>query len=429
MRTILFIIMVLAGMPVFSQTTLTIEECRELALENNIRVRNSRQSVVAAKETKREAFTKYFPEISASGLAFQSNHDVMQLNVMNMFTLGLVRKGISGSVSFTQPIFAGGRIVNGNKLAGIGEAVSELQLRQSREEVTLTVDQYYWKLATLIESRKTINEVVAMLDTLTYQINVAVKAGVTTKNDLLEVTLKRNEMESAAIDLDNGIGLCRMLLAQYIGRPEENISLPAELFPSEGPELMHDIYRDPASSVSSTVGYQLLQEKVKGSKLNERIELGKNLPMVGVGGGWFYEDIVAQGHNFGAIFLSVSVPISGWWGGSHAMRNRKAQTHMAANELEDATQLLQIKMKNAWDELTSAHRKMRLAKESIAQSAENLRMYDSFYHAGTSTITDLLNAQTLYRQSQDKYFDAYSTYRVKITEYLQASGQTGAVIY
>lgn len=424
MKAILFIIIILVGLPVFSQTTLTVEECRELALENNVRIRNSRQSIVAAKETKREAFTKYFPEISASGLAFQSNHDVMQLNVMNMFTLGLIRKGISGSVSFTQPVFAGGRIVNGNKLAAIGEAVSELQLRQSREEVTLTVDQYYWKLATLIESRKTVDEVIAMLDTLTYQIKVAVEAGVTTKNDLLEVTLRKNEMESAAIDLDNGIGLCRMLLAQYIGRSDANISLPAELFPSEVPELTQDIYRDPVNSVSSTVGYQLLQEKLKGAKLNERIELGKNLPTVGVGGGWFYEDIVAQGHNFGAVFLSVSVPISGWWGGSYAMRNRKAQTLMAANELEDATQLLQIKMKNAWDELTSAHRKMGLAKESIAQSTENLRMYDSFYHAGTSTITDLLQSQTLYRQSQDRYFEAYATYRIKTIEYKQASGQT-----
>lgn len=423
MRAILFIIIILIGLPVFSQTTLTVEECRELALENNVRIRNSRQFIVAAKETKREAFTKYFPEISASGLAFQSNHDVMQLNVMDMFTLGLIRKGISGSVSFTQPIFAGGRIVNGNKLAAIGEAVSELQLRQSREEVTLTVDQYYWKLATLIESRKTVDEVIAMLDTLTYQIKVAVEAGVTTKNDLLEVTLRKNEMESAAIDLDNGIGLCRMLLAQYIGRSDANISLPAELFPSEVPELTQDIYREPVSSVSSTVGYQLLQEKLKGAKLNERIELGKNLPTVGIGGGWFYEDIVAQGHNFGAVFLSVSVPISGWWGGSHAMRNRKAQTLIATNELEDATQLLQIKMKNAWDELTSAHRKMGLAKESIAQSTENLRMYDSFYHAGTSTITDLLQTQTLYRQSQDRYFEAYATYRIKTIEYMQASGQ------
>ena len=423
MRAIVFIILVWIGLPIFSQTTFTLDECREMALENNVRIRNSRQNVVAAKETRREAFTKYFPEISASGLAFQANHDVMQYNVMDMFTLGLIRKGISGSISFAQPIFAGGRIVNGNKLAEIGEAVSELQLRQSRNEVILTVNQYYWKLATLMESRKTVNEVIAMLDTLTYQINIAVESGVTTKNDLLEVTLRRNEMESAAIDLDNGIGLCSMLLAQYIGKPEENIVLPADLFPIEVPDLSHDIYRIPANSVSATVGYQLLQEKVKGAKLNERIELGKNLPTVGIGGGWVYEDIVAQGHNFGAVFLSVSVPISEWWGGSHAMRNKKVQTLMAMNELEDATQLLQIKMKNAWDELTSAHRKIGLAKESIAQSAENLRMYDSFYHAGTSTITDLLQAQTLYRQSQDRYFDVYAKYRIKMVEYLQASGQ------
>lgn len=42
---------------------------------------------------------------------------------------------------------------------------------------------------------------------------------------------------------------------------------------------------------------------------------------------------------------------------------------------------------------------------------------------GVSTVTDLLDAQTLYRQSVDRYFDAMASYEVKKVEYLVATGR------
>lgn len=38
-------------------------------------------------------------------------------------------------------------------------------------------------------------------------------------------------------------------------------------------------------------------------------------------------------------------------------------------------------------------------------------------------MSDLLNAQTMYQQSCDKFVDAYSVYRLKIVEYLKATGR------
>lgn len=162
---------------------------------------------------------------------------------------------------------------------------------------------------------------------------------------------------------------------------------------------------------------------MKASELEEKIAVGENLPTVGVGAGYFYDDVISQRHGFGAVFVSVSVPISSWWGGSHAIKRRKLETANARMEMNDLSQMLCIKMINAWDDLTSAHRKMEIAKESIAQSAENLRMNQNFFHAGVSNVTDLLDAQTLYRQSLDQYTEAYGAYRVARVSYLQATGQ------
>lgn len=46
-----------------------------------------------------------------------------------------------------------------------------------------------------------------------------------------------------------------------------------------------------------------------------------------------------------------------------------------------------------------------------------------YYKAGTVTMSELLEAQSLYRQSRDKYVEAYTHYELKKREYLQLTGR------
>lgn len=80
-------------------------------------------------------------------------------------------------------------------------------------------------------------------------------------------------------------------------------------------------------------------------------------------------------------------------------------------------------MRDAWDNLTASYRKMQNAFDAIAQAGENLRLNESYYKVGVSSITDLLEAQTLYKRACDQYIAAYSDYQVKTTEYMKATGQ------
>lgn len=115
--------------------------------------------------------------------------------------------------------------------------------------------------------------------------------------------------------------------------------------------------------------------------------------------------------------------MSGWWGGSHDIKKQKLQVRNAVNQLEDQSELLLIRMQNTWNDLNNAFRQVRIARLSIEQSEENLRLNADYYAAGTCSISDLLDAQTLYRQSCDKYVEAYAQYEVKKREYLQVTGR------
>lgn len=406
-----------------TDSILSLQQCIDMAVANNTAMKTAGNNTEAARRTRREAFTKYFPEITAQGFGFRTHNYVLQYNMLNLIEIGLIQHGAMAGVQALQPIFMGGQIVNGNQLAKVGEAVAQLQEAQTESEVRLTTEQYYWKLATLKATKGAFTSGLALLDTLARQVAVAVDAGIVTNNELLKVQLQRNDFAAKMVDLDNGIKLCRMVLSQYVGAPYTSpVDIAAEV-PEQTPPYPLDLRVDPAAALPETNDYKLLVSQVKAKKLEKRMEVGKNLPTVLGGAGWYYHNVLEQGHNFGALMLAVNIPISGWWGGSQAIKRKDLELKNAELELDDLSDMLQINMQNKWDDLTAAHRKMEIASQAIEQSAENLRLNKAFYDAGTATITDLLDAQTLNQEAKDKYIAAYGDFRVAVADYLAATGR------
>ncbi|MDE6366900.1 MAG: TolC family protein, partial [Muribaculaceae bacterium] len=213
MKTLIYAAMLCASLcPAAAQndSTLSLQQCIDMAVANNAAMKTAANNTEAARQQRREAFTKYFPEISAQGFGFRTHNYVLQYNALDLLKIELVKHGAMAGVQALQPIFMGGQIVNGNQLAKVGEAVAELQASQTASEVKVTAEKYYWQLATLKATKSALTTGLELLDTLSRQVEVAVDAGIVTTNELLKVRLQRNEFASKMVDLDNGIKLSRM---------------------------------------------------------------------------------------------------------------------------------------------------------------------------------------------------------------------------
>jgi outer membrane protein TolC len=401
---------------------LTLDQCRDMAIENNVKIKNAETSITAAKETSKEAYTNYFPTVSGSAFGYNANKGLIQMDMPDM-QMSMLKNGILAGVTATQPVFAGGQIVNGNKLAKVGIRVSELQLDQARKEVVLNVEKYFWQVVTLKEKKRTLATIDEMLKSLCNDVDAAVKAGLRTRNDLLQVQLKRNDIAGSMLNLDNGLALSRRVLAQYIGKTNADIDVVLSESVDSVPLFPQQLYVDHSAALLTTPEYKLLEQNVKSKELQQKLEVGKNLPTVGIGAGYMYDNLMDKDHPFGVAFVSVSVPISGWWGGSHAIKERKAQVIIANETMSDASDLLVINMQHLWDDVKDAYQQILIAQNSIEQSTENLRLNQDYYAAGITTMSDLLDAQSLYQQSRDKLVENYSDFKIKVLEYCQATGQ------
>ncbi len=410
------------ALSVEAQRSLTLEECSQLALENNARMKNARLDVKGAEEVRKEAFTKYFPSISATGGAFTSDNGMAELALVpGLLEMTMAKNGVMGGVTAVQPVFAGGQILNNNKLAALAVEVSRYQMKQSENEVLLTVEQYYWLHVSLQEKRKTVSLLETLIDNLYKDVEASVRAGVANRNELLQVQLKKNSIASDRLKVDNNLRLSKMLLSQYIGLPEDDFTVQATL---QEPLPSPETYRiDLMSALPTTVAYKLLDKNVEASRLQYKLKVGQNLPSVGIGAGYMYHNILDTDHSFGMIFATVSVPLTDWWGGSHAIRKQKLQLKAAEYTRQDTNEKLLLQMQKLWNELEEAYEQAKISEESVKTAEENVRLSTDYYQVGTETLSDLLNAQSLLQQSRDQYTDDYTNYLIKRTEYLQATGR------
>ena len=446
-KVMMFLLLYLFTFSPLSAQTYSLQQLKDSALHNNIAIRSAKHSIDAAQEQRRESFTKYFPTVSGTGLWFNANKGMAQTDINlsenispelgmvlaqslppealailgSPMSISMMKNGTIGSLMAVQPVFAGGQIINGNKLAKVGEDVSRLQLQLSENEVEKQTEQYYWQLASLQEKMKTIEAVQTLLADINKDVDVAVRAGVAMRNDLLQVQLRQNDVESQKLKVQNGINILRLLLAQYCGlNNSEFVIESAEYVDGSSPQV---IKQDCDQALLGTTEYKLLNKQVEATNLQRKMEIGKNLPIIGVGAGYNYHNLLDNNHSFAMVFATVSVPISDWWGGSHAIKRKKIEQQKAEEQLADNSELLKIRMQNAWNNVEESHQQLQIAQRSIEQAEENLRLNRDYYRAGTSRMSDLLEAQLLYQQSLDRRTDAYADYRNKLLEYRQATGQ------
>ena len=398
--------------------TYTLEECCRLALEQNAKIKTATNDRSVAVMEKKEAFTNFPPSVSLMGGAMKADDAMLQM-AMGDQTMKLMDGGMYGSVMASLPIYAGGKILNGHKLAELGVEISELQLHQTQNEVKLTVARYYWQIVVLTEKLRTLESVRELLDNMSRDVNHAVEAGIRKRNDLLQVQLRKNDTQSAFIDVEKNLEVCKMLLAQYMGVESDKVEVAISL--DTAPVSPDALFVNHTDVLETTPEYRLLQKNVDAARLQKRMALGEYLPTVSVSGGYMYQDFMGPSQNSFIGMVSVSVPIS--WKAPYSVKKQKYRYRNAVTKLNDGGEQLIIRMQKTQNDLQSAYQQVLIAQKSIDQAAEYLRLNENYYKAGTSSMSDLLDAQTLFRQSKDKYAEVYADYEIKKTEYLQITGR------
>ena len=432
---------------------LTLEECREMALQNNSSAVGAALDLEAARYQKQEAFAEYFPRVSAMGFGFWAFDPLLEIGVKDIFgnndfsnnLQGLIdsyapmyglptsyttlNRGYLAGVSVMQPIFAGGRIVNGNRLAALGVEAAGLQQEVQRRSTSDEIEGYWWQVVSLQEKRELLAGSKEFVDTLFRDVTAAYEAGLVTEDELLQVKLARNELLSNEVQLDNGLKLAKMNLLNSIGQSYTVISANASeerpyidsivLADEEGlPGPPEAYYADEESIAASMEETRLLELQVEAAELQKKMALGEALPQLAVGATYGYYDFTGKGDFNGLAFATVQIPISDWGKTGAKMKRLQTQVDKAASQRDYLQSQIILGVRQSWVELNSAWSQYQLALDSEAAAEASFGRVERNYEAGMVTIAELLQSQTSLRQASDKRADALNSYRQALRKWL-----------
>lgn len=423
--------------------TLSLDSCKQLAIKNNKKIIEAGYEVKMSEEVHKNAFTNYFPQVSASAMAMKSSDYLVKGNIPEMNlpvydgnTANLANPTLfsyfpatainaldylnTASVSIALPLYAGGQIKNGNELAAIGEDVSSKQKALTTNDVLVRTDELYWTVISLGEKLKTLDSYRALLDTLNRDVSNYTKAGLAQRNDLLKVQLKQNELQSNRLKLVNGISLTKRALCQHIG-----IAYDTTLVLSDHP-IVSSLLSKPLTAndaVPNRLEYQMLDKATEAEELQMKMTRGKMMPQLSLGAIGAYVDIANTTATQELAFASLSIPISDWWGGSHKLKQQKLNIEKARNKLNETSELIVLQIKQADNEVTESFDQIKLALKSVEQAQENQKVTDDNYRSGNIGISDLLEAQALFQSSKDNLINMQCNYEIVKSKYLQSIGQ------
>ena len=414
---------------------LSLQDCRRLALQNNEQITTANNAVEKAKLDRQIAFAQYLPKVDGSVTMIQlQNQDLLDIGDV----LGLqlqTRDTYLAGINVTLPLYVGGQLTAANRLAAIGQKVSEEQRRKTEMQIIADVDNAYYQLIAVRAKVQMLEAYAQQMQRLYDQVKLAAAVQMATDNDLLRITTKQNEVSYLLQKARNGEQLCGLALANIIGTDFEQTIIPTDtVFNSM-------LSGFPAEEITDRPDLLLLQQQVKASEVLVKKECSNYLPTVALVGSYSYHDnlklkgelnlpngksldynhTIRGGSPY--AMLSLKLPIFHW--GAEFKKVKKAKLSLSDSQLQlqQLERSMRVEVRRAVQNVTDAQRMVETATVGRQQADENLRVMRQKYDNQLCTMTDLLDAQSQWQQARSNLIEAQTQLKIYETEYLRVTGR------
>lgn len=422
-----------------AQRVLTLDSCRSLAKEHSRTLQQKDEEIKAAHAKKQQVMTNFFPQVAARGIYLHMQKELhlidwdKPLGHLNFLIperlrhLGTVdlRNLWVGNVTAIQPLFLGGKIISGYKMASLAERLQG-ELRQTVEtEVETKLDETYWQVVSLRSKERLLDQLVRLLEQTVKDVDASIDAGVATKADGLSVRTKLSEAEVKRSQVVNGLELSRMLLADLCGLSEDEPFTLAEeghlqelLLSTQTAPIARDEDTEAAIERRSEIRSLRLVDSIYSKRVNmESASLFPKLYGVASYSTTNPNSFQGQKKEFGGQYylgLMLEVPISDLFSGTFKRRQAKAEHRVKQLELAEARSKINLQIKQALRTADDARRAYTTALSAVKMAEENMRYAKAGYDEGVIPLLNYTMAQTAWMSAQDSLIDAQI--RVLLTE-------------
>ena len=411
-------------------SAVTLDECIVTTLRNNPDVRAATERVQAARAAIKEAQSAYYPMLVGSTTYARTD------NPPQAFMMMLNQRNVSMQSDFNNPpdtdnlalslgvryrLYDFGRRGLDNEMAKDGAEISQLVLRGLQNDLIHQVTRGYYSALQAGAFVAVHEESVKSLEESLRVANERVKAGGAVKTDVLNLEVQLAQAKEDLIRARNGVKLSLAALNTAIGTNlVDSANIPAKVEPpgAKPPE---------SEDLSVIQNRPELQAARKGAEIQQtalRKARRQYMPTVNAFGSMDWNsDVSTDFERSYIVGVAAEVELFDGFRRGAAVSGASAQQRAAAAEAEKAASNLRLDLTSASIQAGEAWDRLDVARKSIDNAEEALRITQQRYQQGAADLPELLTAQVGLTGTRTRNVAALYDYWIALSNLERARGQ------
>ncbi|SCX89024.1 Outer membrane protein TolC [Flavobacterium anhuiense] len=437
MKRILLIFLCTIGFSVNAQTTLTLKDAVNYALQNKADAKKAKLQVENSEYQIQEIRSRALPQISANGNL--TYNPVIQTTVIDGAAFGAPGTTIQAAfgqkwtstagISLTQALF------DQSVFTGLRAAKTTREFYQINDQ--LTEEQVIERVANNYYSVYVQRERLILLDSNyvnTQKVRDIVQGqfnnGLAKKIDLDRIIVKLSNIDTDRQQVKNQIELQENALKFYMGMPiETQIVMPKEEFEVVPASLTQE------PNIENRTEYLLLKKQEELLVFNKKAVEAGYYPTLSLSAGYNY---IGQGpempwfakpekgvywSDFSAIALNLHVPIFTGFGTRAKVRQADVQIRELQEDIKDTKLSLDLDYRNAMTQINNNLVTIENQRENMRLALEILSNTKNNYLQGLASLTDLLDAENASLEAQNNFTRAVLNYKIAEISLIKSKGE------
>ncbi len=326
------------------------------------------------------------------------------------------RNVAGAAVLLTQPLYMGGKIRAYDKITRLAEEAAEQQYSMEEQNLLVSVDEAYWRIVALQSKKELAESFLETVKKLDQDVEKVIAEGMATKADGLTVKVKLNEAEVSVIQVDNGLVLSRMALAQLCGLPLDSqftLADEGEMDSHPLPVIQDESTTEAvASAMANRPELRALDIAAQVKRQQVNVARSEYMPNLALTAGYLVTNPNLYNgfqKKFGGAFnigVVLKVPILTWGDRIYKVKQAKAEAQMAETRYEETREKISLQVNQNQQKLQEAQKRLATAMRSQDQADENLRMANLGLQEGVIPVSNVLQAQTAWLSAHSTLVDA-----------------------
>ena len=405
-------------------TSLSLDECLQMALSNNENLKNSILEENVSKMTSREYLSVGFPQIQfETGLKY--NFEIQKSLIdISKFMPG-VPEGTEQEVSFGQKydgimdLGINQMIFNGSYFVGLAASkalieLSEKQTVRTKVDIIESVNKAYYVVLNTKERLSLVNSNLDRIESLLNDTEILYENGFVEKLDVDRIKVSYNNLNAEKIKAERLYDLSLSVLKFQIGFPVNDKLLVKGSI--EDVILSVNEYDIQSFDYSDRIEHSILNTNKRLKSYDLKNNRSQFLPQIYANLSYGYNtssseyDLFFNSNrwkNYGTVGLQVIVPIFDGFNKRSKINRSKIVVQQVENQIKFLERSIDLQINQNYIELKNAIESLNISKDNLVLANEVYNVSEKKYKEGVGSNLEVLDSNNALKTAQTNYYNAY----------------------